>query len=286
MKNASACIGTHRRALPALSVFFFFFALAALGVVDKAHALLVVDDMVYVGQNAGAATLKIKNTSAKPTAYRLEWTQLRMKPGGAKETVLRDQAITGVLPAEPFMYVAPRRLIMQPDQLQHIRFMVRRTPDMQPGEYRSYIVMDPEPIPQEYGQPGGAGKQSAQLDILTGYRIPVFFLHGETTLVTSVTDARIGQNEKGEPSIAFTFKREGNRSALGEMTMKCVTGETDAMIGRMDIKVFTELSERQYNVKLDLPPTGCRSVALDYLPHRADPDYEKGMMRMADIPLQ
>lgn len=267
----------------------FFLCCLAVGLTVAplpARALLLVSDMVYVGEGAGSALLKIKNTGKRPAAYRVEWTQLRMNPKGGKETVARDEAIPGVRPAEPFMYVAPRRVILQPGQLQHIRFMVRRTQDMEPGEYRSYIVLDPEDIPAQYteGAPRAAGQASAKLDILTGYRIPVFFLNGDTTLHVGVTDARLGKDARNQDMLFFTFRREGNRSAIGNLTMKCLADGAEKPVGKLDVRVFTEIDARAYSAGLNLPPGQCRAIALDYLPEKGDPDYAAGPQRLAEIP--
>ncbi len=268
------------------------FATSLMAVSAPANALLVLGSYVFIGPNGSARTYKIKNTAGEPKAYRLEWTQLQQMPVGAKRKMQKGEIVPGVMDAEPYMYIAPRRLMMQPNQLQHLRFMVRRAENMQPGEYRSYIYLQPEEIPATYkpnkdnrGTGGGKGA-SGTLSILTGYRIPVVFLHGDTTLQTGVRDVRFVPTEKGGTSVQFIFTREGTRSAIGEINIYCSTPEGEVRVSGGEIKVFTELNEKPMNYDLVNPPPNCAQVSIDFLPHMEDPDYARGPVRMAAIPMQ
>jgi len=275
---------------------FTFLAFLAAGcltffaAVKPAHALLILDDMIYIGSKAGAATFKAKNTSAEPKAYRLEWTQLRQTLSGPKDNVAPGEVIPGVMNAEPYMFLSPRRLIIQPDQLQHIRFMVRRTEGLAPGEYRSYLEINPEEIPAAYS---GTEKETlknpvaaaASMNILTGYRIPVFFLHGDTMLEMSVLDPRFKADANGTPMIEFAFNRSGTRSAIGDLNLMCLGGEQPVRVGRMPIKIFTELPGKRYNARVEMPPEGCASIGFDFLHHKRDPDYTGYPVRLAEWPL-
>ncbi len=267
----------------------FCFLGALMGGAKTSHALLIIDDMIFVGQKSGSATFKVKNTGQKPLAYRIEWTQKRMAPGGKKEKIMPDELIENVNAAEPFMFLAPRRMILQSGQLQHIRFMVRRMENLAPGEYRSYIALQPEKIPQEYATGGEVGSTgnlaTAQVDFLTGYNIPVFFLHGETTLKTEITQASLGQGKQGRNGVHFTFKREGNRSAIGELMLTCVGTEGSKLLSKVKIKIFTEITERSYFTPFEWPPGGCHSVTFDYSPHKLDPDYALNAVRMMELPV-
>ncbi|PJB70812.1 MAG: hypothetical protein CO093_06640 [Alphaproteobacteria bacterium CG_4_9_14_3_um_filter_47_13] len=273
----------------ALSVFLF--ASALLGGVAPSHAFLILDNMVFIGTKSGAAVFKIKNTGDEPEAYRLEWTQLRMKEKGGKEKVAQGETIPGVMAADSYMYVAPRRIMLMPGQVQHVRFMVRRTENMASGEYRSYIVFQPEEIPPTFNPEEATsnsvpapGKAVAQISMLTGYRIPVFFLHGDTILDVSVKDAVLGRDKSGAPLLNFTFVREGTRSALGGLTVHCTTGDKEVKISSGEIRIFTELESRRYSYLLKNMPEDCVNITLDYLPQSLDPDYNGMAMRLAEIP--
>lgn len=253
------------------------------------HALLILDDMIFIGPKSSAAIFKVKNATKVPEAYRLDWTQLQMLPNGRKDAVPDNVAIPNVMPAEPYMYMSPRRLLLRPDQLQHVRFMVRRMENLAPGEYRSYIVFQPEIVPDQYDPATGSSAAqgtSIQLNMLSGFRIPVFFLHGQTSLKTFVTESGYGRNAQGKAGVYFTFVREGNRSAIGDMEVRCMVGEQLTKIASTGIKVYTELNSRNYFLSTrDLPP-GCNTLYLDYRPHSGDPDYTEAFVRMAEIPVQ
>ncbi|GEM_PF-1966317 len=271
-------------------IFFIFFLCALAGASPPSHALLLLEEMVYIGPKAGAATFKIKNTTQRAEAYRMEWVNLKMDPEGRKKMMAPGETMPGVMPAQDYMYLSPRRLMLMPDQLQHLRLMVRRPSDLPPGEYRSYMVFSPEPVPKAFDPANPQVKVSqrteATMDLLTGFRIPVFFLQGETVLNIAVINPGYGRNQQGKDGIHFIFAREGTRSAIGKMEANCMAGEQPVRLSETRIQIFTELPSLDYFMPVSDIPPGCSVATLDYMPHPADPDYTGFPVRMAEIPLR
>lgn len=245
----------------------------------QAHALLLTESYVFVGPKGGSAIFKMKNTSGKPEAYRMDWVELLMDNEGSKisadETAL---AAANVKPASPYMYVAPRRLMIQPGQVQNIRFMVRRNNSLTPGEYRSYIAIGPEEIPAEFNPDDEretkdvGGGRSVQISMLTGYRIPVFFLHGETTLEVSFSNVNVTPKETGRYNVSYTINRSGTRSALGQVRIVCDAPDGQLkVIKRVDARVFSEVSTRTYTREFDVPAGGCTNYRIGFYVHDLDP---------------
>lgn len=270
-----------------LSILFSFAFLSAwAGASAPSKALMLIDEMVFIGPKAGAATLQVKNPTNRAEAYRLNWTNLKMLPGGRKVKIEPGEAVPQLMPADPYMFMSPRRILLMPDQLQHLRLMVRRPAELAPGEYRSYLSLQPEIVPKEFNPDNAEASAkpqgtAVQMDMLTGFRIPVFFLHGDTTLTTSIKDARFG--DKG---FEFTFVREGNRSALGELEVNCFIDDKKIRLTRTRIQIFTELNSRNYSLQAkDIPP-GCGTAYFEYMPHALDPDYTGSPLRLAEVPLQ
>lgn len=263
------------------NLFFVFLMFAVLfcSVAREAQALLFTTEMIFVGERENAAYFKMKNTSDKPKAFRIEWLQMEMRAAGGKRVIPEGVQIPNVRNAEPYMFAAPRRLILQPGQTQHIRFMVRRTGDMVAGEYRSYIAVMPEEIPEAFD--GGEiepNKQKAQLNLLTGYRIPVFFLHGQTELSVNIANARLVKNRKGRDEVAFTLARQGNRSVIGDVNFSCVTADGQSVdAGGSKVKIFTELNSREYSKRVNIPEGGCSRLVVNFVPHKEDPAYNGGI---------
>ena len=52
-------------------VIAMVFAAVLVNSPREAHALLILDDMVYINGKSGAATFKVKNTSKIPQAYKI-----------------------------------------------------------------------------------------------------------------------------------------------------------------------------------------------------------------------
>ena len=271
-------------------VLLLFFCGPVVLAATPSRAMLILDDMVFIGPKSSAAIFKVKNATTRPEAYRLGWVQLRLKPGGGKEKIAPGETVENVMPAEPYMYMAPRRLMLMPDQLQHVRFMVRRMENLPAGEYRSYIVFQPEVVPDQYNPETGretvSSGTSVQMDMLSGFRIPVFFLNGETTLKTYVSEAGYGRDAKGKNGVYFTFVREGNRSAIGDLEVRCMQGDQIVKLTGVEVKIYTELNERNYFLPIKNIPPGCTTAYLEYSPHAADPDFTGNFVRLAEIPLQ
>lgn len=256
---------------------------------QAAHAMLLTETFIFVGADGNSTDFRMKNVTKKPEAYRLSWDQMRMDELGQRQFVAEGEVIPGVNDGRPYMFVSPRRMILQPDQMQHIRFMVRRTKDMPDGEYRAYIYLEPEKIPTDLTAKNAENKSkavaSAELTILTGYRFPVFFLQGQTTLNVTFSNVYLGQQD-GRQRLFFTMHREGTRSALGENRLYCETntGEKE-FLGKADVKVFTELDRRDMFMGIDLTGRSCRALDLEFVPHKRDPSYTGAPMASARLPL-
>lgn len=260
------------------SVFTCALSFGFMSFTGQANALLLTDSLVFIGPKGGSAVFKLKNTAQQPESYRLEWDQLIMGQDGPKLTVSEAEARSmGVEPASPHMYVAPRRLLLQPGQLQNIRFMLRRNNNMAAGEYRSYITIGPEEIPPEFNPDGSTkskpgGGQAAELTMLTGYRIPVFFLHGETTLDVSFSNVVFQKVDDTRTRVDFTLNRSGTRSALGDIEIRCAAPDgRNLILSRAKARVFKEIGSRSFTRYIDVPPAGCNSIVMGYKLHDGDP---------------
>ncbi len=259
---------------------FLTFGVVLAMVPRPAHALLLLGSYVFMGSNEAASVMSVKNTANDPLAYRISWEQIYMNAEGGREILKEGEVPSGFMPADPYLYVSPRRVIIQGQQMQNIRFMARKPKDLPPGEYRSYVFLNPEKIPMVYEQDKAAaadnakdGHAQAQLEMLTGYRIPVFFLNGETTLDVSFSDVHWGK-KRDKDAILFTLNRAGNRSAIGAINVTCNPGaENQYFMASMDVKIFTELDRRSYAHAVKFPEHGCSKISLAFIPHSKDPAY-------------
>ena len=219
-----------------------------------------------------------------------------MTPTGSKEVIPEGQSVPNLRPANDYVFVSPRRLILQPDQLQYVRFMLRRNKDMPVGEYRSYVTIQPEDMPQAYtanDDKNGAAQAAAAknaaaatMHVLAGYRIPLFFLNGETTLNVEFANMRVGPDAHGNNSLFFTVHRSGNRSAIGQAEIVCTMSDgKEVKLGHQRIQIFTELDHRDYTAAMMAPPAGCGNTALQFIPHSGDPLFQGADKPVVKTPL-
>lgn len=252
-----------------------------------ARAVMLTESMVFMNAKQSSAIFSLKNTSDKPQAFKIDFVELKMNEKGGKESIPQGASVPGVMPASPHVYVAPRRLVLQPGQLQYVRFMLRRNRDMVPGEYRSYVTIIPESMPTEYVS-GEVKEQAAaaKMNVMTGYRIPIFFLQGDASLDLQFSNISRGTSPDGQSTLSFTAQRSGNRSALGEAEIVCTMPDGKIQkLGFQRIQIFTELSHRNYTTFVDPAPAGCSNTVLQFIPHKDDPLY-KGMYEpVVKVPL-
>ncbi len=269
----------------------------ALNVVaaSPAQALLITTEFVFIGPKKGVGTFVMKNTSDQQRAFRMNWQEVVMDAEGRRitlDSVEAAQDYPGVLPASPYVYMAPRRMMIQPDEVQSVRFMARRTQNMAPGEYRSYLEIRPEEIPGAYvGEeveiPTDQKGVNLNMKLLTGLRVPVFVLNGETTLEFGFEDIHVSRNDRNALVIEFTAVRNGTRSALGTIDIRCskADGRTKYM-SRGTVKIFTEVNRRRLS---KVVPEGelaeCVSpLILAFTPHKEDPAYNDSPLVSAQVP--
>lgn len=273
------------RVLPVLLVFLSI----VLGA-GHAHALKIIPPRVVVDSETNIEHVFIKNDSEKRQAFRFGWRHLAMKKDG--EIVNVDKVGREVVPdykaADDILRYSPRRTVLEPGEVQRVTLLIRRSPDMAAGEYRSHFLVEREPDAAsdalESMEQDGQESQ-VNVKVLVSRAFPVYVRHGEVAADLKVVGATMSKNTAGGQAthnVKFQLQKEGNGGVIGMANVMC--GEQKAsQVGKV-FAVYAEADSREEEMGFVMPEGGCASgLRLVVDAHSDDPLSGK---RFGDVPLQ
>lgn len=182
--------------------------------------LLVTPTRVLFEGNMPTTELALVNRSDKAHTYAISFVQCRMSENGEIKEI--DKA-TPPDPndrfADTFVRFTPRRVILEPRQVQMVRMMLRKPSDLADGEYRSHLSFRLIPTAENAVKPDSVTRGiQIKLVPIYGVTIPVIVRHGSLTATTRLSGLRLDpKGNEGKPALAFSIEREGTRSTYGDI---------------------------------------------------------------------
>lgn len=260
-----------------LSLCIGSFALAQQGAlrrVDLAPKLVVLEPR----DRAGEFTLL--NLGNEAGVIKAEIINYRQASDGTYERL--DGPLNPVFDPEQIIRLSPRQFTLRPEEVQKVRFSVRKPADLPDGEYRFHIraLRLAEQGPEKLSEKGVNTKVAMNF----GASIPVVVRHGAVSVEVSISGLDlVPANAEGKPELRFTINRGGNASALGKLTaMWEPAGGTPAEIGVMHhMNVFTDITARQVAMPLRFIPQGPGVIRLTFVR-----DYDRSNAVYAETTLQ
>jgi hypothetical protein len=221
--------------------------------------LMVTPTRVVLEGRERTAEVTVINQGTKPATYRISFRHMRMTDMGQLEDVT-DSALEGMY-ADDFIRYSPRQVLLQPGEAQLVRLLVRKPPDLKPGEYRSHLLFravpdrnagaDIEPVVREDGI-------SVRLIPVFGISIPVIVRHGDLTVTAELSDLALDPHAGPDhpPSLKLTLERAGDLSLYGDMIAEFERAGKTVEVGLVrGIAVYTSMSRRSVQFRLN-PPDG------------------------------
>jgi P pilus assembly chaperone PapD len=216
--------------------------------------------VVFEGRTRSSEVLLINRSQAE-TTYRIHFVQRRMREAGAFEEI--DAPRPGELFADALIRYAPRQVTLPPLGSQSVRLLVRKPPELAPGEYRSHLVFQEVPSRRrgETLEPPERGKGEIRVQLVPTFAvsIPVIVRHTELQASVTLADGRLeAAHEAGEsPSLHVRLDRDGDRSVYGDLAVSYRPpsgGEAESPIGLLrGVAVYTPNRSRSVRVPLALP---------------------------------
>ena len=285
--------GTHRNYIGYLRPIFLKSLLVvslALFPFGVAHALRIFPERLVIKPDENIASLYIKNSSQRTKAYRFGWRHLAMTTTGEIRNIDKPGKSEGVLgyrPADDFIRYSPRQAVLKPGDTQHVTLLLRRSQDLEPGEYRSHFVVEEMPGKAQEIEETEKKEREKDLDtshtnvginLLVSRSFPVYVLHGETSATIKLTKAVLKKNqnktEKHHPDhvVYLDIQKEGNRSVIGMAKVLCKSDNEEVQVTKLPkiFAVYAEAQSRQERIAVHLPPGGCKSMRIEVTAHKDD----------------
>ena len=228
-------------------------AMAADEPTSSIQDLLVTPTRVVFEGNMPTTELALVNRSEKPHTYAISFVQCRMSETGEIKEI---DATTPPDPQEHFadslVRFTPRRVILEPRQVQMVRMMLRKPADLAEGEYRSHLSFRLIPSAENAVKPDSVSSGiQIKLIPIYGVTIPVIVRQGSLKATTRLSGLHF--DAKG---LRLTIEREGNRSTYGDLVVQWKGKGKAITVGEINgIAVYTPNPERTVSMALS-PPKG------------------------------
>jgi hypothetical protein len=120
--------------------------------------------------------------------------------------------------AKPWVRYSPRNFTLTPGKPQSVRFSMRRKPNAEPKEYRSYVAMRCEELAVDTSnsQDGSENPDMPKVSIkpVLVQNVPIIVRTGKLDVEASFTDVKVNGNK-----ISATLARKGTRSLYGRLSL-------------------------------------------------------------------
>ncbi len=249
------------------SKLFSFFSIITLvfsnGVCAFGDLTVVPTRAVFEGRDR-SQTISLVNRGTTTSTFRIEFTEMAMDEfGGVKEITEFEQ---GQFPASSLIKYSPRQVTIAPGESQTVRLLLRKPSDLEPGEYRSHLLM--------YGIPQDSvnsetlqvqetlkdGEVGIQLNAIFRVAIPVIVRNGDlssTFELSNVSVTGLDINSESSPNLEFSLTRSGARSVYADIDViyKSRTNpEESFLLGKVkDYVVYVPNKVRTTKLPLEIP---------------------------------
>ena len=218
--------------------------------------LLITPRRVVFEGNKSSQEINLANTGQDSATYSVSFVQYRMTESGSFEQIEEPDA--GQLFADKMIRYFPRSVTLAPGEAQMVRMQLRRSGDMQPGEYRSHMYFRAVPKESALGLEDQLEDTTAigiRLTPIFGITIPVIVRAGDTESTVSLNKLSVADMSDSTALLKLVFNREGNRSVYGDLTVdyepeRGASIEVGLVRG---IAVYTPNQTRQFQMELKMP---------------------------------
>lgn len=255
-------IEKHKTLFGKLLLLAFLTGLAATEItINNAHAagqLMIAPTRVVFEGRDRSAQINVVNTGDAPETYRISFVEKRMSETGDFITI--EEAGEGEKFASKMIRYSPRQVSLPPGKSQTIRLMLRRSKNMEEGEYRSHLLF--QNIPRNTGKSvenlAAQDKNEVKIELtpIVGITIPVIVRHGNTNVAAALQGLELIKPTEQDPraKLAFQIDRKGNQSVYGDLAATFYANDgSQTIIGRANgVAVYTPNSHRKVVMNLNL----------------------------------
>jgi P pilus assembly chaperone PapD len=218
-----------------------------------AHAdqdLMLFPTRIVFDGSQRSAQLTVLNRGATAASYQVALVERRMSASGELATV--TEPLPGERFATPLVRYSPHQFTVAPGGEQTIRVQVRKPSDLEPGEYRSHLLL--KRLPDASAPQRESGEElSIQLHALVGASIPIIVRQGQLSAALALTNLEVHRAQDGSTSLSVDLNRRGERSVYGDLEVFASTpGKPERLVGKMrGMAVYTPNALRRVSVAIE-----------------------------------
>ena len=185
--------------------------------------LMVAPTRIVFEGRTRTAQISLLNRGSAAATYRISLINMRMAENGGFKKI--DEPAPGEQFADRLIRYAPRQVVLAPGDSQAVRLLLRKPRGLEPGEYRSHLLLRAIPskdVGRSVEEPSSndTGIRIRMVPIY-GITIPVIVRHGDLKAKVSLTElalAPVGGKGDGD-RLSFRINRGGSRSVFGDLTV-------------------------------------------------------------------
>lgn len=275
------------RLKPGIFLTWIFFICCVLETNAQGNLMINPRRIVFEGERR-MQELNLANTGNDTATYNVSFIQYRMKEDGGFEMITEPDS--GQQFADKYLRFFPRSVTLAPNEAQVVKVQLSKTADLKPGEYRSHVYFRAVPKPTALGTEENLADSNVigvKLSAIFGITIPVIIRVGTSDAKVALSNLSVDLQNDTLPRLRVTFKRDGNMSVYGDLTVtyQSPSGKK-AIVGNVKgIAVYTPNRRRQFQVDLD------RTLGFDYgkgkfhVEFTAQSDQKNAKLAEADLEL-
>ncbi|MEI7788318.1 MAG: hypothetical protein WCI23_06675 [Chlorobiaceae bacterium] len=220
--------------------------------------LLVTPTRVVFEKDMRSTELALVNRSDKVRSYAISFVQSRMTETGDIKEIPKEEIQPSIENrfADTFVRFTPRRVVLEPRQVQMVRMLLHKPSDLADGEYRSHLSFRLIPSADEAAKPDSTSSGiRIKLIPIYGVTIPVIVRQGSLTATARLNTLHLENKGEGRTLLSLTIEREGSRSTYGDIEAVWKSPGSKALTVGMikGIAVYTPNTKRTVLLLLTLP---------------------------------
>jgi hypothetical protein len=192
--------------------------------------------------------VRLSNSSDERVAYKISFQHLKMEESGKLVEIKSSEKSDQGKFSDNLIMFSPRRVILEPRSSQVIRLLLKKSPDLALGEYRSHLLVSQEDLAANNEASNEKNKKiSVSLRALLAISIPVIVNSGEKNGKIGLGDVALKEN-----SLSVELLRSGNSTIYGDLLINSTDGKEIGSVESMSI--FYPQQKREVLVKLKKKP--------------------------------
>jgi hypothetical protein len=242
--------------------------------------LMLHPTRIVFDKSTRSAQVELINSGSEPATYRLRLVNRRMGETGEFSAVETPQP--GELFAEPMLRFSPRQVTVPAGGAQTVRLMLKKDPELAPGEYRSHLQFDrvAEPAPLNATEAAPSKEIGIVLTALVGASMPIIVRQGPVSAQVALTGLHLDG-----AALSLQFERSGTASVYGDLAVTFTPrgGAPLAVGGMGGVAVYAPNPRRRAVLPLTLPPGVALKDGRLAVVYRERPDQGGAVLARADL---